>query len=257
MIKFFRKIRQDLLSKGKTGKYFKYAVGEIILVVIGILIALGINNLNQNRINNEKQIEYLIGIKVDLEKQLKSFNESNQFYIQIIDMAESILINFSSSGKMSQIDSLNSKISVLMYTNKYPEISTTFKELNSTGQLTLIKEKTLRSQIIKYYQNSLFYQKYVDGNTENVIYNQIFPVMKSSIIISPKNFGFENQKINLEDNFKSSLNNILSNPNKEFELANVISLRIVVANSNKNLVERAKNEAELLLKEIKNELNDN
>jgi len=44
MIKFFRKIRYDLMKKNKTGKYFKYAVGEILLVVIGILIALQINN---------------------------------------------------------------------------------------------------------------------------------------------------------------------------------------------------------------------
>lgn len=49
MIKFFRKIRQNLLFKGKTGKYLKYAIGEIILVVIGILIALQINNWNEGR----------------------------------------------------------------------------------------------------------------------------------------------------------------------------------------------------------------
>jgi hypothetical protein len=48
MIKFFRKIRKSLLSEGSTGKYFKYALGEIALVVIGILIALQINNWNQN-----------------------------------------------------------------------------------------------------------------------------------------------------------------------------------------------------------------
>ena len=47
MIKFFRKIRQNLLSEGKTGKYLKYAIGEIVLVVIGILIALQINNWNE------------------------------------------------------------------------------------------------------------------------------------------------------------------------------------------------------------------
>ncbi|WP_282124317.1 hypothetical protein [Algibacter mikhailovii] len=52
MIKFFRKIRKNLLSEGKTGKYMKYAFGEIILVVIGILIALQINNWNQERLNN-------------------------------------------------------------------------------------------------------------------------------------------------------------------------------------------------------------
>ncbi|MDY7396673.1 DUF6090 family protein [Aureibaculum sp. 2210JD6-5] len=55
MIKFFRKIRQNLLLEGKTGKYFKYAIGEIVLVVIGILIALSINNWNQKQIE-KKQI---------------------------------------------------------------------------------------------------------------------------------------------------------------------------------------------------------
>jgi len=44
MIKFFRKIRYDLMEKNKAGKYLKYAIGEIVLVVIGILIALSINN---------------------------------------------------------------------------------------------------------------------------------------------------------------------------------------------------------------------
>ncbi|MFT6699485.1 MAG: hypothetical protein ACJAVD_000984, partial [Porticoccaceae bacterium] len=52
MIKFFRKIRYDLMEKNKTGKYLKYAIGEILLVVIGILFALQINNWNNNK--NEK-----------------------------------------------------------------------------------------------------------------------------------------------------------------------------------------------------------
>ena len=49
MIKFFRKIRYDLMEKNKNGKYLKYAIGEILLVVIGILIALQINNWNELR----------------------------------------------------------------------------------------------------------------------------------------------------------------------------------------------------------------
>jgi len=55
MIKFFRKIRQQLLKEGKTTNYLKYAVGEIVLVVIGILIALQINNWNSERINLNKK----------------------------------------------------------------------------------------------------------------------------------------------------------------------------------------------------------
>ena len=67
MIKFFRKIRQNLLSKGKTGKYLKYAVGETLLVVIGILIALQVNNWNQNRIAQKAEKELSQNILNDLK----------------------------------------------------------------------------------------------------------------------------------------------------------------------------------------------
>jgi len=50
MIKLFRNIRQNLIMENKTSKYLKYAIGEIVLVVIGILIALQINNWNQDRL---------------------------------------------------------------------------------------------------------------------------------------------------------------------------------------------------------------
>ena len=66
MIKFFRKIRYDLMEKNKTGKYLKYAIGEILLVVIGILIALQINNWNEIQVNQNKLADYLRGMKDDL-----------------------------------------------------------------------------------------------------------------------------------------------------------------------------------------------
>ena len=58
MIKFFRHIRQQLVMENKTSKYFKYAIGEILLVVIGILIALQINTWNTARLDNNKEKEY-------------------------------------------------------------------------------------------------------------------------------------------------------------------------------------------------------
>ena len=66
MIKFFRHIRQRLLSESKLSKYMLYAIGEIILVVIGILIALSINNWNTERQNDIKGTVYLEGIRNDL-----------------------------------------------------------------------------------------------------------------------------------------------------------------------------------------------
>ncbi len=67
MIKFFRKIRQNLLSESKTGEYLKYAVGEIILVVIGILIALQINNWNEERKAQKEEQQLYKTIITDLK----------------------------------------------------------------------------------------------------------------------------------------------------------------------------------------------
>ncbi|MFK7783267.1 DUF6090 family protein, partial [Psychroserpens sp.] len=66
MIKLFRKIRYNLMSENKTGKYFKYAIGEIVLVVIGILIALQINNWNEQRKTRISEISYIQSIINDL-----------------------------------------------------------------------------------------------------------------------------------------------------------------------------------------------
>ena len=70
MIKFFRKIRQNLLLENKTGKYFKYAIGEIVLVMIGILLALQVNNWKEERKNTSKRTSYLENLKIDLKKDL-------------------------------------------------------------------------------------------------------------------------------------------------------------------------------------------
>lgn len=67
MLKLFRKVRQNLLSENKFTKYLVYAVGEIILVVIGILIALAINNGNQNRINENNEQTYLRGLEEEFQ----------------------------------------------------------------------------------------------------------------------------------------------------------------------------------------------
>ena len=66
MIKFFRKIRQNLLSEGKTGKYLKYAIGEIILVMIGILLALQVNNWNENRKAKIREKALLVNLTANL-----------------------------------------------------------------------------------------------------------------------------------------------------------------------------------------------
>ncbi len=90
MIKFFRKIRQKLLSENKLSKYLMYAVGEIILVVIGILIALSINNWNENKKLRNSEQQYLRDLQAEFifnKNELKSImqlNKSNLEYALII-----------------------------------------------------------------------------------------------------------------------------------------------------------------------------
>ena len=78
MVGFFRKIRQNFLMENKTGKYFKYAIGEIVLVVIGIMIALQINTWNENRKDRQKEKIYITNIQRDLKAQLQSLDRAIQ-----------------------------------------------------------------------------------------------------------------------------------------------------------------------------------
>ena len=83
MIKFFRKIRQKMLTENKFSKYLLYAIGEIILVVIGILIALQINNWNEDKKNRELEKYMLENLVENLEQncdRLKSRIQSISFY---------------------------------------------------------------------------------------------------------------------------------------------------------------------------------
>ncbi|NVK49359.1 MAG: hypothetical protein HWE09_06295 [Cyclobacteriaceae bacterium] len=86
MIKFFRHIRQNLLSEGKTGKYLKYAIGEIILVMIGILLALQINNTNELRKQREEEAIILSGIQ-------KDFIETRASILKTLTKEEEVILN--------------------------------------------------------------------------------------------------------------------------------------------------------------------
>ncbi len=234
-------------------KYLIKYVLEFFVIVTGISLSFWISEWDNKRINSDKEFYFLNGLKNDLDKQLISLNNFDEFSNETIGIGASILEYYSINKSLSKADSLNDKLSRLMYSRSYPAINTTFNELKSTGQFNLFKEKLLSSKIIKYYQDSENYQDRLTKNTDIVYYNEIFPVIKSSIIIDPNNFGYKNDKINLLETEKS-INPIINNPQKEFELINAISLRIVVARTNQSYIKIMIEEAKSLLGMINNEL---
>ncbi len=74
MIKFFRRIRKRLLSQNKLTKYLIYALGEVVLVVIGILISLQINNSNDLQKIRMKELHYLANLKTDLQVNMREMD---------------------------------------------------------------------------------------------------------------------------------------------------------------------------------------
>lgn len=233
----------------------KYSL-EFIVIVTGITLSFWINEWNNNRMNREKEIFFLNGLKSDLEIQINSFKNYDNFSKRTIDLGASILEDYTQYQSFSKTDSLNFKLSRLMYSSSYPSTNTTFNELKSTGQFTLFKDKILASKIIKYYQDSENYSNRITKNTDIVYYNQIFPIIKSSTIIDPNNFGFNNKKINMIG-LEKLIATILNNSEKEFELVNAIGLRIVVARTNQSYIITMIKEAEALLNMINNELSKN
>ena len=151
MIKFFRKIRQNLLLEGKTGKYLKYAIGEIILVVIGILIALWINNWNNQRITNNQSKSFLKNIKEDLVSDTLAIDNYIKYYKKNIERQKKIL-------QLSEFDNTSSDSLFAMissYSIKFEPNITTFTKVSNLGIVELTKNVSLSKKLYAYYTTDL------------------------------------------------------------------------------------------------------
>jgi hypothetical protein len=152
MIKFFRKIRQNLLMENKTGKYLKYAIGEIILVVIGILIALSINNWNENRKQRLIEIETLTQLKKDFLKNVNDLKFNMRMQHQGINSATVLLEHMSTN--LPYNDTLSSHFANAFLWTKFVVNTGAYQNLKSRG-VELISNTELRDLILIIYEKEL------------------------------------------------------------------------------------------------------
>jgi len=168
MIKFFRRIRQRLLTENKFSKYLIYAIGEIVLVVIGILIALQINNWNEYQ--KERKSEHLIlsEIRDNLKYDLNDF-ESNITTLQNKSISSKAVLQ-ALEKDIAYHDSLGYYFS---YLNAYPHFSCKrngYKLLQSKG-LEIITNDELRNKINDLYEDR--YQYLLTIEKERIDYNKV------------------------------------------------------------------------------------
>ena len=146
MIKFFRKIRQNLITEGKTGKYLKYAIGEIALVVIGILIALQINNWNEGRKQDNKVKQNYHQILEDLAREkdyanfiINKFEHQRKAYQEYLERFN--------TTKITRENMLRELL--LLNTEGYPinSNSSFIESLHNSGEMALIPQR-IRNRLI-------------------------------------------------------------------------------------------------------------
>lgn len=167
MIKFFRKIRQRLLIDNRFSKYLLYAIGEIILVVIGILIALQVNNWNEERIEQARITEYARSLKQDLLGDIEMLTVSmtqaqNNFYN--ID-------SLSQYMRRTAVESLsNTDLFILTYDRLYRPYKwsrSTMEELKGSGSLRYISNDSLKKKLAAYEAFSKHLDEDFQGDYQN------------------------------------------------------------------------------------------
>jgi len=153
MIKFFRKIRQKLLSENKISKYLIYAIGEIFLVVIGILIALQINNWNENKKERAKEKNVLEDIINNLNRN-NDLIKNSLITIKEIDSSSDIIISVI-RNKKSYSDTLGSHFfeSTRSGGLLFPLSTEGYESLKNAG-FDIIQSGSLKGEILELFEIS-------------------------------------------------------------------------------------------------------
>lgn len=149
MIKFFRKIRQRLLSENKFNKYLLYAIGEIVLVMIGILLALQVSNWNQTRIDKANEVKTLKQLNVDLNSNLVEIIELDSLIKVRSNAGQKILYHFKNNENVT--DSLKYWVQRFSGHNIFNNANTTYKNIENSKS-NIISKDSLRMQITYIYE---------------------------------------------------------------------------------------------------------
>lgn len=150
MISIFRKIRQKLLSQNRVTQYLVYALGEILLVTIGILIALQINSWNQQRIESNEELEILEGLKNEFENNLEELNFSITINQKVTEASVQLTHLIRSNALENDPELLDDLLVRIGTFNSFDAQTGVSSEIVNSGKMTLLKNDALRTQIVNW-----------------------------------------------------------------------------------------------------------
>ncbi|GAB2775530.1 DUF6090 family protein [Salinimicrobium soli] len=153
MPSFFHRLRMRLIRQNRFIGYLKYAIGEIVLVVIGILLALQINNWNKARINNNLKQEYLLRLIDDLQEDKAILQATLNYSLTVHSHAKKAVVILEKPDQALK-DPVNSLVHLYQSSQLQTPaaVKSTYLELISSGQINLLKNTPLKTSLIRYYE---------------------------------------------------------------------------------------------------------
>ncbi len=262
MFRYFRIIRKKLIEQDNVRKYLLYAIGEILLVVIGILIALQVNNWNEQRKDHIKSVEYLNRIVDDLEDDILLLERRIEFWSKVRN--EGII----AAGYYKQLYIDNDSLwkQLVTYYNAsgflpYTVNNISFEELKSSASLSLLTDVELRNELSRYYRVGAIktefhsskppkYREVVRGIIPVHIQEYIRTKCNEPVAALAGGFTSCSSPIPMSE-VKTILDNIFSNP----EILSSLNFYIVEINLYLSLADSELNDANELVTRIENNLN--
>ena len=206
-----------MIKENKASKYLLYAIGEIILVVIGILIALSINNWNNGQKDKKAEIKYLNQINNSLKNSQLILNAHIDRNKKILKDGEILFDHLKSKKALN--DTIKQLFVIIVYDQSVSLSTAAFENLKSGG-LSLISNDSLKIDIINIYDQEL---KYIQTTFANQIENGITSIINPFYI---KNFEWDDSKENQSLLVPNNYDELLQNREMTNILSEVNSLRI-------------------------------
>tara|TARA_B100000780_G_scaffold189182_1_gene133085 strand:- start:222 stop:944 length:723 start_codon:yes stop_codon:yes gene_type:complete len=168
------------MEKNKTRKYLKYAIGEIVLVVIGILIALSLNNWNESRKLEQKKEQLILNLIDDFEENIVQLKSSIDYSSSLSEKMNTYFeISYSSDVEVS-LDSLKSLAHSFFTSTPFFASLTTYEEAKANGNLNLLKSKVLSKEFTAFLSEYNFFLGIKDMGRDSYFKGPTWELKKST-----------------------------------------------------------------------------
>ncbi|MEZ5463521.1 DUF6090 family protein [Dokdonella sp.] len=185
MIALIRKLRRRMLAEGRFSKYLAYAVGEIVLVVIGILIALQINNYNDAREERARELRYLVNIRADLVANISEMDRYLATRTELVASAQRIIRHFEGEA-IEDLSAFNADGVGIYSWQRYYQINNTFRELINSGNFALLSNDRIKHGLLDLESQYLKMKGEEDHfrfDAETLLYNPLYESMDLTPIV--------------------------------------------------------------------------